>query len=58
LYNADFNTSWDFHLLSGSPALNKGKTDFTRHFADGIVVNRITYKSPAPAVYSGAFGTK
>ena len=58
LYNADFNTSWDFHLQSTSPALDKGKTDFTRHFADGIVVNGITYKSPAPAAYSGAYGTK
>ena len=58
LYNADFNTTWDFHLQSTSPALNKGKTDFTRHFADGIVVNGVTYKSPAPAVYSGAYGTK
>ena len=58
LYNADFNTTWDFHLQSTSPALNKGKTDFTRHFADGIVVNGVTYKSPEPAVYSGAYGTK
>jgi hypothetical protein len=58
LYNADFNTSWDFHLQSSSPALNKGKTDFTRHFADGIVVNGVTYTSPAPAAYIGAYGTE
>lgn len=58
LYNADFNTSWDFHLQSSSPALNKGKTDFTRHFADGIVVNGVTYTSPAPAAYVGAYGTE
>jgi hypothetical protein len=58
LYNADFNTSWDFHLQSTSPALNKGKTDFTRHFADGIVVNGVTYTSPAPAAYIGAYGTE
>lgn len=58
LYNADYNTTWDFHLLPTSPALNKGKTDFTRHFADGIVVNGVTYKSPAPAAYIGAYGTK
>ena len=56
LYNADFNISWDFHLQSTSPALNKGKTDFTRHFADGIVVNGVTYTSPAPAAYIGAYG--
>jgi len=56
--NATFNTSWDFHLQAGSPALAKGKTDFTRLFANGIVVNGVTYKSPAPANYIGAFGTK
>ena len=58
LCSADFDTDWDFHLQLGSPALNKGKTDFTRHFADGIVVNGVTYKSPAPANYIGAYGTK
>ena len=56
--NATFNTTWDFHLAAGSPALGKGKTDFTRLFADGILVNGVTYKSPAPANYIGAFGTK
>jgi len=58
LYNAEFDTNWDFHLQSDSPALNKGKTDFTRHFASGIDVNGTTYKSPPPANYIGAFGTK
>lgn len=58
LYNADFNTNWDFHLQPGSLALHKGKTDFTRHFSGGITVNGITYKSPEPADYIGAFGTK
>jgi hypothetical protein len=56
--NATFSTSWDFHLQTGSPALTKGKTDFTRQFADGITVNGTVYKSPAPATYIGAFGTK
>lgn len=56
--NATFNTSWDFHVQAGSPALTKGKTDFTRQFADGITVNGTLYKSPAPANYIGAFGTK
>jgi len=58
--NADFNTSWDFHLQSGSPALNHGKTDFTRHHAAGITIAGIgvTYTSPDPANYIGAFGTK
>ena len=56
--NATFNTSWDFHLQAGSPALGKGKTDFTRLYANGITVNGVTYKSPAPADYIGAFGVK
>lgn len=56
--NAAFDTKWDFHLQAGSPAIGKGKTDFTRLYADGIVVNGVTYKSPAPTNYVGAFGTK
>ncbi|MDR6803696.1 hypothetical protein J2Y45_000966 [Dyadobacter sp. BE34] len=56
--NAAFNTAWDFHLQAGSPALGKGKTTFTRLYAEGIVINGVTYKSPAPADYIGAFGTK
>ncbi len=56
--NATFNTQWDFHLQAGSPALGKGKTDFTRLYAEGLLVNGVTYKSPAPASYAGAFGTK
>jgi len=58
MQNAVFNTSWDFHLQTGSPALAKGKTDFARLFANGITVNGISYKSPAPATHIGAFGTK
>ncbi|MCF0059175.1 right-handed parallel beta-helix repeat-containing protein [Dyadobacter sp. CY356] len=56
--NATYDNTWDFHLQAGSPALTKGKTDFTRLYANGIVVNGITYKSPAPASYIGALGTK
>lgn len=56
--NAAFNTQWDFHLQAGSPALGKGKTDFTRLYAEGLLVNGVTYKSPAPASFAGAFGTK
>ncbi|WP_121812559.1 right-handed parallel beta-helix repeat-containing protein [Mucilaginibacter kameinonensis] len=56
--NAVFDTNWDFHLQSGSPALNHGVTNFTRHHAAGITVNGITYVSPDPATYIGAFGTK
>ncbi|MDR6564534.1 MULTISPECIES: right-handed parallel beta-helix repeat-containing protein [unclassified Arcicella] len=56
--NADFTTTWDFHLATGSPALNKGITTFTRNYKDGITINGQTYKSPEPASYIGAFGTK
>lgn len=58
LYNAKLNPAWDFHLQAGSPALNKGKTDFTPHFSTGISINGITYKSPQPATYIGAFSTR
>ncbi|MBS7564948.1 right-handed parallel beta-helix repeat-containing protein [Mucilaginibacter sp. Bleaf8] len=56
--NAVFNTSWDFHLQGNSPALGKGITNFTRHYAAGIMANGITYQSPAPSTYVGAFGTR
>jgi hypothetical protein len=56
--NADYNSSWDFSLLSGSAALNKGITTFTRNFKTGITANGKTYTSPEPANYIGAFGGK
>lgn len=57
--NADFNTSWDFHLQGNSPALGKGITNFTRHHAAGIIMkNGITYVSPAPSTFVGAYGIK
>jgi len=56
--NAVYDVNWDFHLQSGSSALNHGITNFTRHHAAGITVNGINYVSPAPANYIGAFGTK
>ncbi len=56
--NAAYTTSWDFHLQAGSPALGKGKTDFTRLYKSGLSVNGVTYTSPEPASYIGAFGTK
>ncbi|GAB4042356.1 right-handed parallel beta-helix repeat-containing protein [Spirosoma litoris] len=56
--NATFNTAWDFRLQSGSPAIGKGTTSFTRLYADGIsFANSTTYKSPAPSTTIGAFGT-
>ena len=57
--NADFNITWDFHLQGNSPALGRGITNFTRHHQAGIVMkNGITYTSPAPATFVGAYGTK
>jgi hypothetical protein len=57
--NADFNTSWDFHLQGNSPAFGKGITNFTRHHKGGITTaNGITYTSPEPATYVGAYGAK
>lgn len=54
-----FNTSWDFRLNSGSPALTGGKTDFNRHFGTtGITIEGKEYKSPAPQAYFGALGAK
>jgi hypothetical protein len=58
MMNADFNSTWDFRLLSGSPAIGKGITTFTRNFKDGIIMNGMLYKSPEPATYIGAFGVK
>ncbi|WP_020596563.1 hypothetical protein [Spirosoma panaciterrae] len=56
--NALFNTAWDFRLQSGSPAIGKGTTSFTRLYADGIsLANGTLYKSPAPSTTIGAFGT-
>ncbi|KAA5537189.1 right-handed parallel beta-helix repeat-containing protein [Taibaiella lutea] len=57
--SAAFNTSWDFHLQSGSPAVGHGKTNFTSFFVStGLSFgNGSTYTSPAPANYIGAWGT-
>ncbi|MFT3739112.1 MAG: right-handed parallel beta-helix repeat-containing protein [Breznakibacter sp.] len=55
----DFNENWDFRLQSGSNAIGKGITGFTRHFGTtGIEINGEIYTSPAPGTYAGAFGTK
>ncbi|PZF74093.1 right-handed parallel beta-helix repeat-containing protein [Taibaiella soli] len=55
--NGTFNTAWDFHLQAGSPALNAGKTGFSRHFSTAITMNGMAYTSPEPATYIGAYGT-
>lgn len=59
LLSYTYDSSWDFYLQAGSPALTGGNTGFTTYFTStGITVNGKEYKSPAPAVYFGAFGTK
>ncbi|AMR32770.1 hypothetical protein A0256_15745 [Mucilaginibacter sp. PAMC 26640] len=57
--NATFDTNWDFHLLGNSPALTKGINNFTRHHKGGLTLtNGLTYASPEPALFVGAYGTK
>jgi hypothetical protein len=57
--NPSYVTTWDFHLQGNSPALTKGTTAFTRHHKGGITTaNGITYVSPEPALFVGAYGTK
>ena len=56
-----FNDSWDFHLTSGSPALDASKTytagDRQPYFGtSGLEVNGQTYTSPAIGAWFGAFG--
>lgn len=59
LLNDTFNTSWNFHLQAGSPALTGAKTDFTPHFSsNGVKVNGQEYKSPLPAAHFGAKGAQ
>lgn len=58
LLDYTFNASWDFHLKAGSPALTGAYTGFTPYFiTSGVTVNGVTYKSPAPSAFFGAFGT-
>jgi hypothetical protein len=55
----DYNTSWDFHLQGNSPALTKGTTNFIRHHKAGITLtNGLTYSSPEPSTFMGAYGVK
>lgn len=57
--NATYNTTWGFHLQGNSPALNKGITTFTRHHKTGLTTtNGITYVSPEPGSFVGAYGIK
>lgn len=56
-----FNDRWDFHLTSGSPALDASKTytagDRQPYFGtSGLEVNGQTYTSPVIGAWFGAFG--
>ena len=56
-----FNDRWDFHLTSGSPALDASKTytagDRQPYFGtSGLEVNGQTYTSPAIGAWFGAYG--
>jgi len=57
--NYVFDAAWDFHLQGNSPALKAGTSAFKPHFVDGLLLsNGLSYTSPKPATYVGAFGTK
>ena len=56
--NSTYNSSWDFHLHTNSPAANSGTTNFTPHFnvtgltfTEGI---QQTFYSPNPSATIGA----
>lgn len=56
-----FNDSWDFHLTSGSPALDASRTytsgDRQPYFGtSGLEVNGQTFTSPAIGAWFGAYG--
>lgn len=53
-----YDSSWDFHLTAGSPALSGASSTLSPCFAGGLVINGKTYQSPALRPQFGAFGTK
>jgi hypothetical protein len=54
-----FDASWDFYLQAGSLAIDAGKADFAQlHWKSGITAGGVTYTSPTPANFIGAFGAK
>jgi hypothetical protein len=56
--NSFYCNAWDFHLLSNSPALGAATTDFIPFFnTNGLTILGVTYTSPAPSNFMGAFGT-
>ena len=55
MFSSDFNTSWNFKLQSGSPAIGKGTTSISGNLSSGISVGGVTYNSPASSTTIGAF---
>lgn len=53
-----YNSAWDFHLSSDSPALKSTQATVTPCFANGLEINGKLYHSPALEPHFGAFGTK
>lgn len=53
-----YDSSWDFHLMSGSPALSGASATLIPSFANGLKINGKIYQSPALKSQFGAFGTK
>jgi len=54
--NSAYNSTWDFHLKSNSPARGVGTLNVPRHFATtGITILGVTYNSPEPSTTVGAF---
>lgn len=53
-----YNSAWDFHLSSDSPALNATSAKVNPCFASGLEINGKIYQSPALEPHFGAFGTK
>ena len=61
--NDHIESDYDFHLQGDSQALSaaasSAEVEARLHFAkEGLTINGVTYKTPAPASYCGAFGTK
>lgn len=53
-----YNSTWDFHLSSDSPALKTTSATVTPCFAGGLEINGKLYHSPALEPHFGAFGAK
>lgn len=62
LNSYSYVSTWDFHVLAGSPVLTGAYTTFTGSYSPyfastGITINGSEYKTPVPSARFGAFGT-